>query len=349
MRNLLIAALLAVPALGQMPPITPLPTGAPTLAPNPSATKFTFVVAGDNRPAHRGDPLTQPMLDIVSKLAANPPAFVLWDGDVVYGKEAVQIGGEYAEVIDALKKVPVPVFNAPGNHEMVVQTNIPCGTKSDPWNAEVPDYSGAMASIYAKDVAPAYGMFRYGNAAFLVVNTDDVPDVALPSACDYNGMVSQAELTALQTSIAQLQADPSVTHIFLFMHRPVHSNAGSAIVAKGDSAYAQRLKAFRETLDTKANDKVTFVFSSHDHLLYVYPEPKNANGPFHRSVPATKKPTFIVTGGAGAPLEGCNKTPPQPGAYYHYTTVSVDGPNVTVTVDPLYGTTPCQAPPMASR
>jgi hypothetical protein len=73
--------------------------------------------------------------------------------------------------------------------------------------------------------------------------------------------------------------------------------------AKGDSAYAQRLKAFRETLDTKANDKVTFVFASHDHLLYVYPETKNTTGPFRRSVPATKKPTFIVTGGAGAPRQ----------------------------------------------
>src|ERR1051326_2783561 len=107
MRNILIAVLLAAPALAQMPPITPLPTGAPALAPNASATKFTFVVAGDNRPAHRGDPLTQPMSDIVTKLAANPPAFVMWDGDLVFGKEAIQIGGEYTEVIDALKKVQI--------------------------------------------------------------------------------------------------------------------------------------------------------------------------------------------------------------------------------------------------
>jgi hypothetical protein len=353
MRNLLIAVLFVVlftgPAVAQMPSITPLPTGAPALSADPSTTKFTFVVAGDNRPAHRGDPLTQPMLDIVSKLSTSGPAFVMWDGDLVFGKEAVKIGDEYTQVIDALKKVPVPVFNAPGNHELVVQTNIPCGTKESPWNAEVPDYSGAMAVQYAKSAGPAYGMFRYGNAAFIVVNTDDVPDVALPSACDYNGMVSQAQLTALQTSLAHLQADSTVTHIFLFMHRPVHSNSHAAITAKGDSDYAKRLKAFRDTLDTKANDKVTFVFASHDHLLYVYPDTKNVNGPFHRSVPATKKPTFIVTGGAGAPLEGCNKTPPPSGAYYHYTTVAVDGPNVMVTVNPLYGTTPCQTPTMARK
>ena len=348
MRNILIAILLAAPAFAQLPPITPLPTGAAALTPSPSTTKFTFVVAGDNRPAHRGDPLTQPMLDIANQLSANPPAFVMWDGDLVFGKEAVQIGDEYTQVIDALKKVPVPVFNAPGNHELVVQTNIPCGTKDSPWNAEVPDYSGAMAAQYAKSAGPAYGMFRYGNAAFLVLNTDDLPDVALPSACDYAGMVGQVQLTALQTTISQLQADNTVTHIFMFMHRPAHSNSGSAITAKGDSAYAQRLRAFRDTLDTKANDKVTFVFASHDHLLYVYPDTKNVTGPFHRSVPATKKPTFIVTGGAGAPLEGCKNNPPPSGAFYHYMTVSVDGPNVTASVNPLYGTTPCQAPVMAA-
>jgi hypothetical protein len=349
MRNILLAVLLATPALAQMPPATPLPTGAPALAPNATATKYTFVVAGDNRPAHRGDPLTQPLLDIAGALVANPPAFVVWDGDIVFGKQAVTIGDEYTQFFGAMSKVPVPIFNAPGNHELVVQTNIPCGTKSDPWNAEVPDYSGAMAAQYAKSAGSAYGMFRYGNAAFIVVNTDDVPDVALPSACDYNGMVGQTQMTALQTSLTQLQSDSSVTHIFLFMHRPVYSNSNSQIAAKGDSAYAKRLTAFRDMLDTKANDKVTFVFASHDHLLYVYPVPTALNGPFHRSVPATKKPTFIVTGGAGAPLEGCNKTPPPSGAYYHYTTVSVDGANVTVTVNPLYGTTPCQAPVVAAK
>jgi hypothetical protein len=341
MRNILIAVLLACPAFAQMPPAAQLPNGASPLSPNPTATKFTFVVAGDNRPAHRGDPLTQPLLDTVKALSGNAPDFVVWDGDIVYGKQAVTIGDEYTQFLGAMSKVPVPVFNAPGNHELVVQTNIPCGTAKDPWNAEVPDYSGAMAAQYAKSAGGTYGMFRYGNAAFLIVNTDDVPDVAIPTACDYNGMVGQAQLTALQASLGQLQSDATVTHIFVFMHRPVHSNSNSQIAAKGDSDYAKRLKAFRDLLDTKANDKVTFVFASHDHLLYVYPVPKALNGPFHRSVPATKKPTFIVTGGAGAPLEGCKNSPPPAGAYFHYTTVSVDGSSVTVTVNPLYGTTPC--------
>lgn len=117
------------------PAIDQLPTGAPALQQG-SATSFTFVVAGDNRPAKSGDPLTQPLLDIVQRLAATPPAFVVWDGDSVYGKQDVGIDQQYAQFLAAFKPVPVAVFNAPGNHEMVVQTLIACGTKSDPYNAE---------------------------------------------------------------------------------------------------------------------------------------------------------------------------------------------------------------------
>jgi len=325
-----------------MPPARQLPTRAARLEPHPKATKFTFAVAGDNRPAHASDPLTRPLLDLVARLAADRPAFVLWGGDTVFGKQEVGIAGQYAKYLAAMRKARVPVFNAPGNHELVVQTNIPCGTASDPWNAELPDYSGSMLAQYKSSMGTPYGMFRYGNAAFLAVDTDDVPDVAIPSPCVYNGFVGQAQLTALQSALAQLSADNSVTHIFLFMHRPIRDDNGSQITAPDGTAYAARLTQFRSLIDNTTHDKVTFVFASHDHRLYVNPTPSNPDGPFTASVPAMVNPTFIITGGAGAPLDGCVGTPSGPaGSYYHYLSVSVDGPKVTVTVKPLYGTTPC--------
>jgi len=195
-------------------------------------------------------------------------------------------------------------------------------------------------------------MVRYGNAAVLLVNTDDLPDVAIPSACDYNGLVGQAQVTALQTSLDQLSADKSVAHIFLFMHRPIHDDNGSQIVAPvAGTDYANRLTQFRSLVDNAAHPKVTFIFASHDHRLFVYPTPANPNGPFTRTTPATDHPIFIVTGGAGAPLTGCNGTTGPAGSYFHYMTVAVDGPSVTVSVNPLYGTTPClNAPqPAAAR
>ncbi|HEV7429289.1 MAG TPA: metallophosphoesterase [Thermoanaerobaculia bacterium] len=334
----------AASALGQtFPSMTQLPTGAPPPAASSSST-FTFVVAGDNRPAKDGDPLTTPLLDIVKQLAANPPAFVVWGGDTVFGKQDIGIDAQYAQFLAALKPVPVPVFNAPGNHEMVVQTMVACGTASDPYNGELPDFSGSMMASYQKDMGPLYGMFRYGNAAFLVINTDDVLDVTLTNACDYNGYVGKAQFAALQATLTQLNADATVTHVFCFMHRPIKDKGGSQIGAsKSDtSPYNTQVEAFRHLLDSKNNPKITFVFASHDHLLYVDPAPANANGPFTGSVPNSGKPAFIVTGGAGAPLSGCkNGKSGKPGAYFHYTTVTVNGANVTVNVVPLYGTTPC--------
>ena len=342
----LIVLAVAAAAHAQMPPAKQLRTGAPPLNSSSASTKFTFVVAGDNRAAKATYPLTQPLLDTVARLAAHPPAFVVWDGDSVFGKRETGIAAQYAEFLGAMRTLPVPLFNAPGNHELVVQTNIPCGTKDDPWNAELPDWSGSMAATYGAAMSPAYGVFRYGNAAFLLVNTDDVPDVAVPSACEYNGFVGQAQLTALQASLDQLSADKSVAHIFLFMHRPIHDDNGSQIVAPtAGTDYANRLTQFRSLIDNAAHPKVTFVFASHDHRLFVYPTPSNPDGPFTRTAPATDNPTFIVTGGAGAPLTGCNGTTGPAGSYFHYMTVAVDGPSVTVSVNPLYGTTPCLSAP----
>ena len=151
------------------PMMTQLPTGAPALAASNSySSSFSFVVAGDNRPAHDGDPLTTPLLDIVKQLAATPPAFVVWGGDTVYGKQDIGIDAQYAQFLAAFKPVTVPVFNAPGNHEMVVRTMVACGTASDPYNGELPDFSGSMMASYKQSMAPPYGMFRYGNAAFLI-------------------------------------------------------------------------------------------------------------------------------------------------------------------------------------
>jgi hypothetical protein len=336
----------AASAFGQsFPAMTQLPTGAPALTASSSST-FTFVVAGDNRPAHDGDPLTTPLLDIVKQLAANPPAFVVWGGDTVFGKQDIGIDAQYAQFLAALKPIPVPVFNAPGNHEMVVQTMVACGTASDPYNGELPDFSGSMMASYQKDMAPLYGMFRYGNAAFLIIDTDDVLDVTLANGCDYNGYVGKAQLAALQAELSTLKNDATVTHVFCFMHRPIKDKGGSQIgAAKGDtSPYATQVQAFRKTLDSTNNSKITFVFASHDHLLYVDPPPANANGPFTGSVPNSGKPMFIVTGGAGAPLSKCkNGKGSNPGSYYHYTTVTVNGSAVTINVVPLYGTTPCSS------
>src|SRR5258705_11867313 len=111
----LVVLSLAFAARAQMPPAQQLPAGVAALDPSPGLTKFTFVVAGDNRPAKATYPLTQPLVDMIGRLAAQPPAFVVWDGDTVFGKRQTGIAAQYVEFLGAMRRLPVPLFNAPGN------------------------------------------------------------------------------------------------------------------------------------------------------------------------------------------------------------------------------------------
>lgn len=311
-----------------------LPTGAPALQPNPAVTQFTFAVAGDNRPAKPGDPLTTPLLDIITTLGKNPPALVVWNGDTVSGKKHKGIKAQYEQFLGAFASLRVPLFNVPGNHELV--TDIPCGKDK----GEYP--SSKLLEVYGKSMSAAFGTFRYGNAAFVLVNTDDLLDVTLKNHCDYNGYVSKTQLAALTETLAQLDADASVTHIFLFMHRPIHDNGSHQIGTTKSDKYGHQVEDFRHAIDHGGYKKLLYVFSSHDHRLDVFP----SNAPLSGTSPSSGgEPTFLITGGAGAPLAGCKSGGKgKPGAYYHYLSVSVNGASVTITPVPLYGTTLCGGP-----
>ena len=137
--------------------------------------------------------------------------------------------------------------------------------------------------------------------------------------------------------------DADRDHLGAMDHHVPHGQIAQIVAPTAGTDYANRLVQFCSLIDNKTHPKVTFVFASHDHRLFVYPTPSNPNGPFTRSVPATANPTFIVTGGAGAPLTGCKGTSGPAGSYFHYLSVAVDGANVTATVVPLYSTTPCSA------
>ncbi|HEX4602502.1 MAG TPA: hypothetical protein VH724_00775, partial [Candidatus Angelobacter sp.] len=116
-----LALQLCTAAFGQMPALAPLPqTGS--LTPPGNSTQFSFVIAGDNRPAKKGckQPPTPGKIFAAVK-ALNPPAsFVLWTGDTISGKakhpkdakDAAEIASEYSEFLGIAKSAGVPVFNA---------------------------------------------------------------------------------------------------------------------------------------------------------------------------------------------------------------------------------------------
>jgi hypothetical protein len=316
-----------------MPPLAPIPAGSSAMPPNSSATSFTFVVAGDNRPGHSSCLQPPQLADVVQAVQALKPAFVLWGGDIVYGKDAKKAEAEYPDFLSAVSDAGAPIFVTPGNHELSLKGTVDCPT-SNPKKKEKPidqpDPSGKLAKEFTKAIGAPYGVFRYGNSAFLSVNTDDTLDSDYqPTACEYNGFVGKVQVAALEAALQSLSADATVAHIFVFMHRPLHGLKSKDEIGPSSVKQIAKLRKLLTPSGGKTwkYPKVSFVFASHEHLFYNYdPTGKlGQTGPFTRTDPSASGPSYVVTGGAGAPLNSH-------GGYYHYLTVAVNGSTVTTTI-----------------
>src|SRR5689334_11689876 len=79
-----------------MPSLAPLPVGSEPLDPHSNVTSFSFVFAGDNRPASASCTQLPPQLtDIVNEIKGSQASFVLWGGDIIFGKDISKAAGEY--------------------------------------------------------------------------------------------------------------------------------------------------------------------------------------------------------------------------------------------------------------
>lgn len=327
-----------------MPSLVPLPVGSTPLDPHSDRTSFSFIFAGDNRPASAS--CTQPpqLTDIVHEIKSSQASFVLWGGDIIYGKDVSKAAGEYPGFIQVVQGAGLPVITVPGNHEMSVKGTVDCpvpGKKHKEKKIDEPDRSGKLAAAYEAAIGSPYGVFRYGNSAFIGINTDDALDAEYdPGDCGYNGYVGKAQVDALKGTLESLSADNSVAHIFVFMHRPLH---GAKSKDELGPSSVKEIGKFRSLLEPQKGKhwkypKLSFVFASHEHLFYAY-DPDSTLGEhdtFSRKDPSSKGPSFLVSGGAGAPLAG--------GGHFHYLTVKVDGDSVTAKYVPI-GDTSSNCPP----
>jgi Calcineurin-like phosphoesterase len=321
-----------------MPSLAPLPAGSKPLDPNPNATSFSFIFAGDNRPASASCAQPPQLTDLVNDIKSSQASFVLWGGDIIYGKDVSKATGEYPAFVQTVQGAGIPIVAVPGNHEMSVKGTVDCpvpGKKHKQKKIDEPDRSGKLAAAYEAAIGSPYGVFRYGNAAFIGVNTDDALDAEYdPGDCGYNGYVGKAQVDALKGALDSLSADASVAHIFVFMHRPLH---GAKSKDELGPSSVKQIGKFQSLLETKKGKdskypKLSFVLASHEHLFYAYDSDGVPEGQttFSRKDPSSKGPSFLVSGGAGAPLAD--------GGHFHYLNVSVEGENVTATYVPITDT-----------
>jgi Calcineurin-like phosphoesterase len=327
---LVLAVQFSTAAFGQMPALSPLPqTG--TLSPPANPAQFTFVISGDNRPAKKSckqPPAPGKIFAAVKSL--NPPAaFVLWTGDTISGKakhpkdskDAAQIAAEYAEFLGIAKTAGVPVFNAPGNHEMDDGDNKP---------------SDAMKKLYEKNMAGTYGAFTYGNSRFIALDSEHpyqsspcpaAAAAAKKSKTDAPGSITPKTLDLLKQD---LDADTNLAHVFIFLHHPVDPYKCEDGL---DPESVQKLQALFANYTN-----VSYVVAGHEHMYY-NPLGKGALVlPPNRTDPTSPAiaPYYLVSGGGGAPLKK-NTT----GSFFHYIVFQVNGATVTPTLWIFESYDPC--------
>jgi Calcineurin-like phosphoesterase len=246
-----------------------------------------------------------------------------------------RLTAQYEEFFSIAATAGVPMFNSPGNHEMDRVDKTEDG--KDHETIETPDEK--MQALYLEVMkypanAPPYGAFNYGNSRFIAIDTEEIPTTL---AVQSPGKVVAGKLkldpgfvspTQIELLTSDLEANKHKEHIFVFMHHPIKpAKSGSMLNAENATAL--------ETLFAKYRN-VSYVIAAHEHIYY------NASSKTHKPPPRTAKsgPIYLVSGGAGAPLDKC-PTPQKKNcsASHHYLVFEVNGKKVDVKVVMVSATT----------
>jgi Calcineurin-like phosphoesterase len=315
----------ATPTPGAGFPALPRVPQTPQLQDQPGATHFWFAAAGDNRPGS-GSPQPKTLEKIFKDAQKSNPAFFIWSGDTIYGHEyhRKKLEKQYREFFGIAHAAKVPVFNAPGNHEMDTMAA----------GIETPDQK--LHDIYLEmmqfpnGTRTAYGAFNYGNSRFIALDTEEVgaptPTPTAPPTGKFKldlGYVSQQQIDSLTQD---LDANKAKAHIFVFMHHPIMPAKDASGLRPANAQVLQALFA--------QYPNVSYVIAAHEHLYY------NATGttfqPADRQDPSPNGPSYLVSGGAGAKLDSCpNGAGPNCAEIHHYLVFEVDQNTVRVKVVPV--------------
>jgi hypothetical protein len=291
----------------------------------PATTEnFSFIVAGDSRPARVDLPLPPTPGQIFAAARRLKPAFIVWTGDAIFGLDDAQpavISSQYDAFFKLARQAGVPVFMAPGNHEMDVRIPMP-------GSSAIREIGTAqMQALYRRNMelasdAPLYGAFRYGNSRFILLNSEEIPahgikrspHARVGAGGEVNldpGFVSPAQFQWLKQELDANKA----THTFVFMHHPIKPKTPDMGLNR------QNAEGLMKLFSRYSN--ISYVLASHEHLYY-NPQTGDTTPPPSRTDPSTRPPFYLVSGGAGGPLEGT----PKNGGFHHYLAFQIHGDHV---------------------
>jgi 3',5'-cyclic AMP phosphodiesterase CpdA len=291
-----------------------------------NTANFSFIVAGDSRPHRPYEPLPRTPGQIFADARRLKPAFIVWTGDAIFGLDSadpVIIQKQYEAFFRIARDAGAPVFLVPGNHEMDVRIPLQGG------KGRMEVGSAQMQALYRKnmalpDGAPLYSAFSYGNSRFILLNSEEIPPpgtqrsphAKVGAGGEMNldpGFISEAQFQWLKR---ELDANKAV-HTFIFMHHPIKPRKPRMRLNRSN---AQQLM---ELFSHYSN--ISYVIASHEHLYY-NPQAGDTTPPPDRIDPSKQPPIYLVSGGAGAPLEGT----PENGGFHHYLVFQVNGNRIRV-------------------
>ncbi len=208
---------------------------------------FAFVVMGDTRTdteAHQG--VVGAVLSAVGE-----PDFYVNTGDLV---ENGDDGDQWSDFFDIERDLlaGAPFYPVAGNHDDVANDS----------------YYVQFFHLPASD-APSenWYAFRYGNALFVVLDTNE----------DFVTGSEQADW--LEATLDSADADPTIRHVFAFFHHPAYSSGAHGVFDADECAEVRTYIA-----PVLAEHGVEIVFNGHDHH-------------YERSYPElTDGVTWVVTG-----------------------------------------------------
>lgn len=292
----------------QFPQLQPLPETGQLQVPATNPDNFTFIVAGDNRPHKSTDPVTETTKQVFKQAKDLAVPFILWTGDTVYGKNPEDlklVESEYKEFLAVAKQSNIPIFNAPGNHELDSSKNVP--------NADMQD-------LYVREMGLLYGAFNYGNSRFIALNTSSLfyndfkNEKDKPKETSNLSYINKLQLQLLKED---LDANKDKKHIFIFMHYPIKPRIpDSQLNPKSTQALLKLFKKY---------SNISYVLAGHEHLYYNPQAPTDVETSPNLTK-KTNRPLYIVTGGGGAPLQK------EPGGFYHFLLFQVIDKEVVVKI-----------------
>jgi hypothetical protein len=256
------------------------------------AGNLLFVVGGDNRPTEKGAPLPPVLGTIFQEVGWIHPDLVVWSGDTVFGycDSRDELNAEY-ERFERIVPPGIPLYNAPGNHELHADVS----RCTDDEKKIVCAGRPCAEEAFARRFGALYGSFNVGDVHFIALDAEQA-DKTYP----------EIDADQMRWLHDDLEAHKGDRAIFVFSHSEFYSSplidAGAGLSHPSIAHRAELHELFR-LYPVKA------VFSGHEHLFWH--EPPESHDWIH----------YFVAGGAGAPLYA----PPERGGFSHYLIVQVTG------------------------